>query len=146
MINQDCNGLLEKAQKGDYSTGMPRQGQVCVTNFLKPSLAEDQFILSLLSDSLDDQLSGGHYGWWAPMPRVQPVEHLQGERIFKVQEQPHLDLPQLLRLLQAALLHPGEREELGGQRGRDGAQAHSLLFSQDGLSGMLLQSAILFLH
>ena len=46
VINQDCNGLLEKAQKGDYSTGMPRQGQVCVTNFLKPSLAEDRFILS----------------------------------------------------------------------------------------------------
>jgi len=28
VINEDCNGLLEKAQKGDYSTGMPRQGQV----------------------------------------------------------------------------------------------------------------------
>ena len=28
VINEDCNGLLEKAQKGDYSTGMPRQGEV----------------------------------------------------------------------------------------------------------------------
>ena len=80
------------------------------------------------------------------MPRIQPVEHLQRKGVLQIQELPHLDLPQLLRLLQAALLHPGEREELGGQRGRDGAKAHSLLFSQDGLSGMLLQLAILFLH
>ena len=73
------------------------------------------------------------------MPRVQPAEHLQGEGVQQVQELSHLDLPQLLRLLQAALLHPGEREEPGSERGRDGAQADPLLPGQDGLSGMLLQ-------
>ena len=70
------------------------------------------------------------------MSRVQPVEHLQGEGVQQVQEQPDLDLPQLLRLLQAALLHPGERKEPGGKRGRDGTQADPLLSSQDGISGV----------
>jgi DNA (cytosine-5)-methyltransferase 1 len=28
VINDDCNGLLDKAMKGDYSTKMPRQGEV----------------------------------------------------------------------------------------------------------------------
>ena len=39
MINEDCNGLLEKAQRGDYSTGMPRQGEVfaqVICSFLRP--------------------------------------------------------------------------------------------------------------
>ena len=48
------------------------------------------------------------------MPRVQPVEHLQGEGVLQIQELSHLDLPQLLRLLQATLLHPGECKEFGG--------------------------------
>ena len=73
------------------------------------------------------------------MSRVQPVEHLQGEGVQQVQELAHLNLPQLLRLLQAALLHPGECEEPGGERGRDGAEADPLLPGQNGLSGMLLQ-------
>ena len=33
VINEDCNGLLEKAQRGDFSTGMPRQGQVNILVF-----------------------------------------------------------------------------------------------------------------
>ena len=73
------------------------------------------------------------------MPRIQPVEHLQRKGVLQIQELPHLDLPQLLRLLQAALLHPGEREEPGGKRRRNGAQADPLLSGQDGLSGMLLR-------
>ena len=32
VINEDCNVLLEKAQRADFSTGMPRQGQVNILN------------------------------------------------------------------------------------------------------------------
>ena len=58
------------------------------------------------------------------MPRILAAEHLQRKGIFEVQEQPHLHLPQLLRLLQTKILYLGKCEEPGGQRGWDGAQAH----------------------
>ena len=38
------------------------------------------------------------------------------------------------------LINPGEREEPGGKRGRDGAQADCLFPGQDGLSGMFIDS------
>ena len=71
------------------------------------------------------------------MPRVQPVEHLQGEGVLQIQELPHLDLPQLLRLLQAQVLHPGEREEPGGERGGDGLEVNLGFLGEDGLPGRL---------
>ena len=61
------------------------------------------------------------------MPRILAAEHLQRKGIFEVQEQPHLHLPQLLRLLQTKILYLGECEEPGVQRRRDGPQVDPCL-------------------
>ena len=66
--------------------------------------------------------------------RVHPAQN----RLWTLQNQElaYLDLPQLLRLVQAALVHHG------GKWGSDGAQADPLLSGQDGLSGMLLYTRL----
>ena len=82
-------------------------------------------------------LPGGHHGGRPTLSGVQPAQHLQGEGVQQVQEQPDLHLPQLLRLLQAQVLHPGEREEPGGERGGDGLEVDFGFLGEDGLPGRL---------
>ena len=82
-------------------------------------------------------LPGGHHGGRPTLSGVQPAQHLQGEGVQQVQEQPDLHIPQLLRLLQAQVLHPGEREEPGGERGGDGLEVDLSFLGEDGLPGRL---------
>ena len=169
VINEDCNGLLEKAQRGDFSTGMPRQGQVNILVFeyqAGPGEYLDQFFdRPLWTLEINPQknvsfvlgkyhshmtfpftltkllLPGGHHGGRPPLSGVQPAQHLQGEGVQQVQEQPDLHIPQLLRLLQAQVLHPGEREEPGGERGGDGVEVDLGFLGEDGLPGRLQRSS-----
>ena len=61
-------------------------------------------------------------------------EQIQLTRVLTVQELAGCELPQLLRLLQTKVLHPGEREEFCVIQAEHGSQVDSALSSEDGIS------------